>query len=471
MSVIYLYYDHHKKVEELKNKFKEALPPFCLKFKGHSNTTRPKKYNDNLPRLDISKFNKPIKIDLKNQTITVEPRITFKKLVNQTLKFGFTPSVVPEFMGITVGGAVLGGCAESSSFRNGLFSDTCTMYEILNGNGEVIRASPTENSDIFYAFSGSYGSLGTLLSVTLKLEKAKKFVSVTPNFFDDMELAINFINKCYQENSGLDFIDGIIFSPRHICILTASQIDKTSSNKFYTPTHPFSKWYFQYISEKSSPFIMTLENYFFRYDKAAFWMGSFLSYPKFIKDFLFQGILNFKKNPPNNNKFPIRAPGLFFRTLLSPFMKSQRLWQLLHKCENWINDCFVIQDFCIPSNRVSEFIKISNDHLNLFPLWLCPIKASQHKELFNPHGKINDHSNDLYINVGIYGQCKGLVKDSTILLEKNAFKMNGRKVLYASSFYTSEDFWQIYDREKYLEMRQKTFSNNKWLDIVDKVLS
>jgi FAD/FMN-containing dehydrogenase len=39
------------------------------------------------------------------------------KLVKATLKYGLVPPVVTEFPGITVGGAIQGAAAETSSFR------------------------------------------------------------------------------------------------------------------------------------------------------------------------------------------------------------------------------------------------------------------------------------------------------------------------------------------------------------------
>ena len=48
---------------------------------------------------------------------------------------GLVPKVVPEFRKITVGGALMGGAMESSSFAHGTFGDTISACELLLSNG------------------------------------------------------------------------------------------------------------------------------------------------------------------------------------------------------------------------------------------------------------------------------------------------------------------------------------------------
>ena len=51
--------------------------------------------------------------------MTLEPGITMEEMVNYALENGVIPLVVPEFPGISVGGAISGAALESSSFRYG----------------------------------------------------------------------------------------------------------------------------------------------------------------------------------------------------------------------------------------------------------------------------------------------------------------------------------------------------------------
>lgn len=69
--------------------------------------------------IDISSLSNIIRIDSTNRIATVEPNVSFDKLVSQTLKQGLVPQIIPSFPGITVGGAFQGAAAQSSSFKTG----------------------------------------------------------------------------------------------------------------------------------------------------------------------------------------------------------------------------------------------------------------------------------------------------------------------------------------------------------------
>jgi delta24-sterol reductase len=470
MSVIYLSYNHKKKVEELLQKINGALPPFGLKFKGNSNTTRSKDYKKNLPKLDLAKFKEALSIDLENQTITVEPRITFDELVKKTLQFGFIPLVVPEFKGITVGGAIMGAAAESSSFKEGLFSDTCTQYEVLIGKNQIIEVSEEKNKNLFYGIAGSYGSLGVLLSVTLRIKKAKKFVLVKQHAFSDFNQAVEFMDKSKKSSFPYEFIDGVAFSKNDIRVFIGYQNDDSKHLEVYKGNSLSACWFFQYVKNGIKEFSMPTYDYLFRFDRAAFWMGSFLLYPHFLKEYFFNGILRKKNCLPLKKLYPIKAAAMFLRLLLSSILTSKNLWFLLHLAGSWIKDSFVIQDFLIPKNKASFFLDKTVENIGVFPLWLCPIKGSNKQELFNPHYNNPLNSENFYINIGIYGQSKQNAELATRFLEKEAKYLEARKVLYATSYYSEEEFWSIYSKENYQLLRKQTFSDGVWQDIVAKIL-
>jgi delta24-sterol reductase len=471
MSALQIYFNHSRKVDELLKSFECSNAPLSLKLKGASNTVRSKNYNNGLKKLPIAHFNEVISIDPTAKIAWVESRISFDQLVKETLKYGLMPCVVPEFKGITVGGAIMGAAAESSSFREGIFSDICINYEMLLGNASVKEINKAREESLFCAIGGSYGSLGTLLSVHLKLEKALDFVNVTIHFFDSLSSATQFIKETIR-NAQEDFIDGIVFSNTHIKVLTGRKVaKKPASAPLFSIKSASSQWFFEKIKKESSSFYMPIYDYLFRYDKAAFWMGSFLLYMGFASEFFINGIL--KKDPKAaiKNFYPIKTPGAFSRFFLNPCMESQKLWKLLHKSEEWIQRSFIIQDFCIPFDNALDFLGITCDNIKVYPLWLCPIKSSQTKELFNPHFSPDIKKNNHFLNIGIYGQPIDSVEKGTKLLEEKTIDFQGRKVLYAKSYYSEEEFWNIYSKKDYEFFRAQTYACNKWLDITKKVLS
>lgn len=115
-------------------------------YHGSTNSTRAQKFEKD-KFVDVSRLDRIIEINTAENYALVEPNVPMDKLVDETLRHRFVPPVVMEFPGITVGGGIQGGAGESSSFKYGLFHDTCLEYEMVLGNGELITASPTQNND------------------------------------------------------------------------------------------------------------------------------------------------------------------------------------------------------------------------------------------------------------------------------------------------------------------------------------
>ncbi|UQC84053.1 FAD binding domain-containing protein [Colletotrichum lupini] len=128
-----------------------------IKYRVHhktTNSTRPStRQADEI--IDISGLDHVITVDPRRRRAAVEPNVSIATLVTATLKHGLIPAVVPEFPGITVGGAFSGTALESSSFRYGHFEKSVASLEVILGNGNIVTASPVENSDLFSGLAGS----------------------------------------------------------------------------------------------------------------------------------------------------------------------------------------------------------------------------------------------------------------------------------------------------------------------------
>jgi len=463
--------------EQMRNLSKKNIPIALHYRSGHSNTTRSKSYKGNSYKLDFGALHHIIKIDPKQRIAVVEPRVTMEQLVQATLPYGLTVPVIPEFKGITVGGAIMGGSAESSSHKWGSFHDACLSYEILCGDGTLLRVSPQANPDLFYGIPCSYGSLGALVSAEIQLVPAQAFVHLRYHFFSDPLEAIDCIQKL---SNTPDFIDGIVFAKDCAVVIEGTLQSKAHPHLPQFSLKPIhSKWYFQHAKTGCEE-IMPLKDYLFRYDQGAFWMGAYLFRLPLLARFVGQGIFKFWKAEQETftqaevQKYhQIPSPNAFLRTLTRPIMTSRWLWKLLHQAEKWVQDRMIIQDFCIPEKSAAHFLKEALNDPGTFPMWLCPIKGSTHPEIFSPHLISKENTSGRFINVGIYGlPCYfAPIEQFTRKLEQKTHALGGRKVLYSRSYYTPDEFWQIYSRPAYETLRTKTRAQGVWHEITDKVLS
>lgn len=461
---------------------KKGKHPLVLRYgKGHSNTTRTKAYKQQCSSIDFRALNEVIHIDPNKRIAIVEPRVTMKQLLQATLPYRLAPPIVPEFKEITVGGAIMGGAGESGSHAWGCFNDSCLSHDIIAGDGELLHVSPSENEDIYYGIAGSYGSLGALVNTQIQLIPVNDDLYLTYHIVHPLEA----IEKLTQLRlSSPLFLDGMIFSKEHAVIVEGRmECEEIHPIPRLSLTSPFTPWFYQHVKHlppQSPPYRekMAIEDYFFRYDLGGFWMGALLFQHPFLVRFISEGILGLIEkesfSPRDIQRLHcIKDPPLLGRALLYPLVKAKNLWGLLHRAERWVQNRMIIQDFSIPESNAKQFCEQILDDPAIFPLWLCPIQGTHTPQIFTPHVLTHKHNDSHFINFGIYGipSTSHSIRQITKKLEQIVQGYEGRKALYSHSYYSEDEFWQIYSRSHYERLRNKMQAEGMWHSITDKVLS
>lgn len=473
---------HDKTVANLQKQIRQVSTResyATLSRNGESNTTRANYYKAQGSSLSLRDFNQVLQIDAEKKSALVEPSITMEQLVKSTLKQQLIPKVVPEFKGITAGGAVMGAALESSSLRHGQFDDICSEYQVILGDGSLIKTNAKNHPDLFFGLSSSYGTLGLLTSLEIQLAEAPKYFTLTYKRFNDISRLIESLNALCLEGSSVDYIEGLVFSERDGLIIEAKPSSdreiRTLKTGYVFKT--FTSWFVQHAyhtSDGQQELIPTLD-YLFRYDRGAFWMGYYALQPRFLwphlvkKPRLFlEKIKKTQAQPPQN-----LLSARLLSKLAGPFMDSQKLYASLHAVpENWFAKTFVVQDFYIPQTKVKAFIEKTLDETAITPLWLCPVRPGKSMQFLSPHYPSTDLDSSCFINTGVYGiprTGKSSI-DATRTLEHTVKELGGRKMLYSQSYYSPEEFWEIYPKKNYLELREK-YHANTWVSLEDKVLS
>lgn len=130
-------------------------------------------YKSNMYQIDCNLID-ILEVDPKSQTVRCEPLATMGQISATLAKLGWTIAIVPELDDLTVGGLVMGTGVESSSHIYGLFQHICESFELVLADGSLVKCSRTENTDLFYAVPWSYGTLGLLTAVEIKIIPATK---------------------------------------------------------------------------------------------------------------------------------------------------------------------------------------------------------------------------------------------------------------------------------------------------------
>ena len=101
--------------------------------------------------IDLSLM-KSVRVDAKGMTARVEPGVTLGELDRDTQAFGLaTPLGINSTTGVA--GLTLGGGFGWLSRKFGLTIDTLVSANVVLASGELVKASDTENQDLFWGHS------------------------------------------------------------------------------------------------------------------------------------------------------------------------------------------------------------------------------------------------------------------------------------------------------------------------------
>jgi FAD/FMN-containing dehydrogenase len=411
------------------------------------------------PNLDLRRFNQVIRIDTDRRLATVGGMTSFYDLLKATLRFGLMPQAVPELREITVGGAIAGLGGQSSSFRFGLIHEMVTDFDLLTGEGKVLHCSPQEHADLFYMLPNSYGSLGYVLKCTIKLNPVSPYVRLRYHRFSDRAQFFAALHEAVWAQ-GVDFVEGVSFSPQQYILLVGEFVDalRPGEAPFVPLFDPF------FISQRDSPIeeaALTVSDYIWRWDTDAFFatdqqniFGAILLNPLFRRTL---------------GKYVLRSDRLIqigkFRNRLRKNGQATLLFQERARQEA------LIQDAAIPFDRADEFDAWLADTLEISPLWYCPVKTLSPigtYPLYRPGSRfVVDFgfycSMDLEEGMGDYHYNQAI--------EKKLLGLGGLKCLYSDTFFSEEQFWSIYDRQAYEQVKEKYDPNGTFLDLYSKVVN
>ena len=255
---------HKIESEKVRQELLSRQPKTCT---GHASNTMRKKQKK---LFSTERLNRVLEIDLNQRSVWVQPSVTMAELVAATLPYGLIPAVVPEFKGITVGGAINGAALESSSHRYGQFNDSCSELELLIGEDNIVWASEKQHSDLFYGVSGSYGTLGLLLSARLRLVPAATIALTYHQFQRPLE-AVQFMTEKSRSQNPPPYLEAIVYGKNHSVVIEGNEAPHSKAS----PKKPWNPWFYQNAHQPPKQEFIDVVDYLFRHDQGAFWMGGY----------------------------------------------------------------------------------------------------------------------------------------------------------------------------------------------------
>lgn len=445
---------HDSRVKEVQRSVKEWQKTngghrMCTARPGWSTISiRVGKYKKNMKKIKIDLMD-VLDVDTERRIVRTEPLVTMGQISSILLPLGWTLPVLPEMDDLTVGGLIMGTGVETSSHKYGLMQHVCVAYELVLADGSFVRCSKEENSDLFYAIPWSYGTLGFLVAAEIQIVPAKPYVRIKYQPIHDFTEIITKFSSESNKPKDNDFVECLAFSRTEAVVMTGNMVDVFEPGKLNKIGRWYKPWFFKHVEkflERGEGIeYIPLRDYYHRHTRSIFWE--------------LQDIIPFGNNPIFR---------LLVGWLVPPKVSLLKLTQG-ETIKRLYEEHQVIQDMMLPMDKLAECLNTFHKEIMLYPLWLCPFKLPANPGMVHP----KQDQEEMYVDVGAYGEPKALGYHNvrtTRRLEKATKALGGFQMLYADSYMTREEFYEMFDHSLYNKMRKKLPLCEKALpEIYDKV--
>ena len=446
--------DYLRSVAELHAAYAAIPPgqPVRLR-KRTSNLFRPRAQAP--ANLDVTPFEGVLEVNRAARTADVLGMTTYRDLVDATLRHGLMPLVVPQLKTITLGGAVTGMGIESSSFRVGGPHESVLEMDILIGAGEVVTATASNDyADLFHAFPNSYGSLGYALSLKIELAPVEPYVHLRNVRFDDAATCAAAIAAIVDageyEGEQVDFLDGVWFSASECYLVVGTFARRAPTTSDYTR----SGVYYRSIRERREDWL-TVHDYLWRWDTDWFWCSRAFG----------------AQQPVVRRLWPRRwrRSDVYWKLVALDRRIGFSRWR--DRRHGIAGREHVVQDIEVPVDRAADFLGFLDAETGIEPVWLCPLRQRDPAARWDLYVLDPDTT---YVNIGFWssvelgpGEADGVHNRA---IEAKVAELDGRKSLYSTSFYSPEEFWQIYGGASYDKVKTTYDPDVRLLSLYDKTV-
>lgn len=443
---------HQKAVEALRASYAALAPGTPVRLaKKTSNLFRPRSVSAGAG-LDVSELDGVIEIDAASKTAHVQGMCTYENLVDETLRHGLIPTVVPQLRTITLGGAVTGLGIESTALQLGLPHEAVLEMDILTGSGELVTATPdNEHAGLFAAFPNSYGSLGYAVRLKIQLIPATSRVSLrhikTANAAQAGDIIAEVASTDGYQGERVDAIDGTAIAPTEIYLTLARFTDEPLPVSDYTG----QDIYYRSIPQKPRD-ALTMYDYLWRWDTDWFWCSAAFG----------------AQNPYIRRVWPSRwRRSDVFHKLVGLDAKVGII-RRLDRLKGIPGRERVIQDIEVPLDKADDFLNWFDTNIGMRPVWMCPLRAQR------PWPTYPLKPGEIYINFGFWGTVQvpassepGAVNRK---IETEVHRLGGHKSLYSEAFYSKEDFDSLYDTAGLDKLRATYDPENRLTTLFEKAV-
>ncbi len=258
---------------------------------------------------------------------------------------------------------LLGLGMETNCHRYGLIQETVEAYEVITADGSLVRATRTENADLFYALPWSWGTIAFLVAVELKIIPVKPYMHIKYIPCHSQEEYCKKMQELSVADDTPGFLEATVYA-KDKAVIMCGEFAEVSTREQRGKINPINRWYkpwyYKHVEKclESGPFdeYIPLRHYYHRYTRSIFWE--------------LRELIPFGNHPVYRYLLGwLGAPKVSF---LKFTMNKGVRRKLIYK--------HVVQDIIIPISVMSEAIDLFHDLFEIYPLLVFPIRIYDNGE-------------------------------------------------------------------------------------------
>lgn len=117
------------------------------------------------------RLDKFLAFDEGSGLLSAQAGVSLDEILRVFVPRGWFLPVTPGTRHVTLGGAVASDVHGKNHHGAGCFSQHVAGFDLMKGDGSVIRCSPSENADAFRATCGGMGLTGVILAVQVRMQR------------------------------------------------------------------------------------------------------------------------------------------------------------------------------------------------------------------------------------------------------------------------------------------------------------
>lgn len=241
--------------------------------------------------VDTKKYDYFLDFDESNGLLRVQAGVMLASILDVFIPRGWFLKITPGTKLITVGGAIASDVHGKNHHSEGCFSESVKSFRIMLPDGEIIKCSKEENSEIFQATCGGMGLTGVILDVEIVLIKIKsKNINQTLVKAKNLSEAFRMFEKYAEKDYLVAWID-CLSKGESIgrCLLSVGEFSNTgdldyqAKNKITIPFNfpsfalnrivvkVFNFLYYRQIRGKLASKVVGVDSFFYPLDAISNW--------------------------------------------------------------------------------------------------------------------------------------------------------------------------------------------------------